>query len=653
MVDLLNRHVEIKVTPDPGFKLFFDRMVGTEELGRPFRYEVDLVSTSATKAALLSILGSKMTVAIKLADETTYRYFNGIITRAAYLGQTQGYERYRFELRPMLWLLSQQVKSRIFQQKTLIDVVEQSLRDSGFSSDFRLDTINAASLAVQEFCVQYRESTFDFVSRLMEEIGVYYYHEHADGAHTLVLVDDPAKHKPLPGAGTLEYFEVDSTYRRLEDHIWDWQTTANFSPAAFTQRDFNFETSAADQTTRSRLAPSHSFNAFEVYDYPGGYATPAEGSKLAAIRMQELATSRQVAQGEGNARALVTGGTFKLKEFGDASQNREHLVTGASYFLTVEETSNGGEARDTFRVVFQTVPSDVIYRPRRLTRRPVIQGPQTAMVVGPAGEEIYSDKYGRVKVLFPWDRENTGDENASCWIRVSQPWAGVGFGGMIIPRIKQEVIVEFLEGDPDRPIITGRVYNDAATVPYALPTNQTRSTLKTNSSPGGGGFNEIRLEDKKDSEEFFVHAQKDMNVIVLNDQTSTIKKNRTTTIEEVDDTLTVKAGKQTIKVKGDQATTIETGNQTITVDTGNQTTTVKTGNHELKVSAGTSKIDAAQSITLVVGGSKIEVSTSAIKLSIGPSSIELTPAGVKIAGVQTELAGSAMTTISGGLVKIN
>jgi type VI secretion system secreted protein VgrG len=299
------------------------------------------------------------------------------------------------------------------------------------------------------------------------------------------------------------------------------------------------------------------------------------------------------------------------------------------------------------------VPSDVIYRPRRLTRRPVIQGPQTAMVVGPAGEEIYCDKYGRVKVLFPWDRDNTGDENASCWIRVSQPWAGVGFGGMIIPRIKQEVIVEFLEGDPDRPIITGRVYNDAATVPYALPTNQTRSTLKTNSSPGGGGFNEIRLEDKKDSEEFFVHAQKDMNIIVLNDQTSTIKKNRTTTIEEVDDTLTVKAGKQTIKVKGDQATTIESGNQTITVDTGNQTTTVKTGNHEQKVSAGTSKIDAAQSITLVVGGSKIEVSTSAIKLSLGPSSIELTPAGVKIAGVQAELAGSAMTTISGGLVKIN
>jgi type VI secretion system secreted protein VgrG len=260
MVDLLNRHVEIKVTPDPGFKLFFDRMVGTEELGRPFRYEVDLVSTSAIKAGLLSILGSKMTVKIKLADETSYRHFNGVITRAAYLGQAQGYERYRFELRPMLWLLSQQVKSRIFQQKTLIDVVEQSLRDAGFGSDFRLDTINASSLPVQEFCVQYRESTFDFVSRLMEEIGVYYYHEHAENTHTLVLVDDPAKHKPLPGAATIDYFEADHTYRRQEDHVWDWQTTANFSPAAFTQRDFNFETSAADQTTstasRSTTTPA-------------------------------------------------------------------------------------------------------------------------------------------------------------------------------------------------------------------------------------------------------------------------------------------------------------------------------------------------------------------------------------------------------------
>ncbi|WP_149536280.1 type VI secretion system Vgr family protein [Siccirubricoccus phaeus] len=673
MVDLLNRHVEIAVSPDPGFKLFFDRLVGTEELGRPFRYEVDLVSTSVTKADLLAVIGSKMTVKILLPDETNYRFFNGVITRAAYLGQGSGYDRYRFELRPMFWLLSQQVKCVIYQQKTLVDIIKQALSDAGMGGQFETAIVDAASLPVQEFVVQYRESTFDFVSRLMEEVGIYYYHKHADGAHTLMLTDDASSHQPIPGAAEIAFFEPDHTYRRKDDHIWDWQTTANITPALYVQRDYNFETSGTDLTSQLRLAPSHSaHNAYEVYDYPGSYATTAEGSKVAAIRMQELAAPRTIAQGEGNIRPLSTGYTFTLKDFADDTQNISHLVIGASYFMTVEETTGeGGETRDTFRAVFQTVPATTPWRPRRLTRRPVITGPQTAKVVGPAGnDDIYTDKYGRVKVQFHWDRIGTNDENSSCWIRVSQPWAGLSYGGIILPRIGQEVVVEFLEGDPDRPIITGRVYNDAQTVPYALPGEKTKSTLKSKSSPNADGFNEIRFEDKAGSEEFFMHAQKDMNIIVLNDQTSTITKNRTVTINDVDDTLTVKTGKRTVTIKSDHTVTVQSGNQAINVDTGNQTTTIKTGNHELKVSAGTSKIDAAQSITLVVGGTKAVLDTSSITLSIGgstmkmdatsikltagASSVELGPAGAKMSGApNAEVSGAAMASISGAMVKIN
>lgn len=689
MVDLLNRWVEITVSPEPGFKLFFDRMVGTEELGRPFRFELDLVSTSVTKAALLTMLGSKMTVKVKLEDGSSARHFNGIITRASYIGQGSGYDRYRIELRPLFWLLSQQVKSRIFQKMKLTEVIEQALTDAGLSGQFEASYVDASSLPVQEFVVQYRESTFDFISRLMEEIGVYYYHKHADGSHKLMLTDDMSSHQPLPDAATINFFEPDHSYRRTEDHIWDWQTTASFTPAAYAQRDYNFETSAADQNTRSRLPPQHSYNNFEVYDYPGSYATAAEGRSLAAIRMQELAAAREIGQGEGNVRTLCPGYTFKLAAFGDSSQNREYLITSASYFLTVEETE-GGEARDTFRSVFQTIATDVVYRPRRLTRRPVIQGPQTAKVVGPSGEEIYCDSFGRVKVLFHWDRDNTGDENASCFVRVSQAWAGLGYGGMIIPRIGQEVIVEFLEGDPDRPIITGRVYNDAQTVPYALPGEKTKSTLKSKSSPNADGFNEIRFEDKAGSEEFFMHAQKDMNIIVLNDQTSTIKKNRTVTVEEVDDTLTVKAGKRTVKIKADHTVTVESGNQVINVDTGDQTTNVKTGNqtfnvdtgnqatnikmgnqslsidlgnqtseikvgsHSLKVTAGSSTTQAGTSIELKVGGNSIKIDTTSITLTAGANSIKMDPAGIAVSGApQVKVAGSAMVEVSGAMVKIN
>src|SRR3954470_724662 len=239
MVDLLNRHVEIAVSPDPGFKLFFDRMVGTEELGRLFRYEVELVSTSATKADLLALLGSKMTVKLKLEDGSSKRFFNGIITRASYIGQGSGYDRLRFELRPMFWLLSQQVKSRIFQKKKLTEVIEQALSDAGLSGQFEASYVDASSLPQQDYVVQYRESTFDFISRLMEEIGVYYYHKHADGGHKLVLTDDMSSHQPLQGAATVTYYERDHTFRREVDHIWDWQTTANFTPRAFAQRDYN------------------------------------------------------------------------------------------------------------------------------------------------------------------------------------------------------------------------------------------------------------------------------------------------------------------------------------------------------------------------------------------------------------------------------
>jgi type VI secretion system secreted protein VgrG len=560
--------VSVTVQPDPGFALAFAGLTAQEELGRPFRIELDVASPTI-KGDLTSLLGRSVTVAIT-RDGQAKRYFNGIVARARYTGLAAGSYRYRLELRPWIWLLSRIRTCRIFQNQSVWTVITTVFRDAGFT-DFKDQRQNQTGDIVLDYCVQYEETSLDFVTRLMETYGLYYFVTHADGVHTLVLADDPNAHAALPRP--IPFGEDETEYRRIDDHIWQWAAELALQPGAVTLNDYNFTTPAADLTSKSLQAGRHRYGSYEVYEYPGPFAAVGDGQKLAAVRMQDLAARRQVIQGTSNARGLAAGCRFTLSDFPDEAQNREYLVTATTCSVAFAEgqSDDRGEVTDAFRCAFTAIPGDVPFRLDRQTPRPRMAGPQTAKVAGRSGDEITTDPYGRIKVKFFWDRSAGADENSSCWIRVAQIWAGANWGGVFIPRVGQEVVVDFLDGDPDRPLITGSVYNASQGVPYPLPDNRTQSGIRTHSSPGSG-HNELRFEDKAGAEEVFLQAQKDLNVVV------------------------------------------QQGNRSVTVSQGNDGLTVSTGDHTITVSAGSSTIKAAQSILLQVGGNSVRIDTDGITL---------------------------------------
>jgi type VI secretion system secreted protein VgrG len=590
------------------------------------------------------LLGSSLTVTATQPDNTK-RYYNGIIARVTYTGLAGGAYRYRMELRPWIWLLSHTQDCAIFQNKSAFSIITDDIfRAKGFTN-FQDKRQSQSGDIVLEYCVQYRETALDFVTRLMEQYGIYYYFQHSDGEHTLVLADDPNSHTTLPTA--IPYMINQAEYRGVDDHIWDWTADLNLQAGAFTLRDYNFTTPTADLTGKLINAGGHPNGTLEVYDYPTAYATAADGAKLATVRMQDLAARRQVMGGTSNARGLYAGCKFKMSGFVETEMNAEYLVIAATTSFSVAEglADTGGDLTDTYRCVLHAIPGDTQFRLAPLTPRPVVRGPQSAKVVGASGDEITTDNYGRIKVKFYWDRSATQDENASCWIRVSQLWAGNNWGAMFIPRVGQEVIVDFLEGNPDRPIVTGRVYNADLPVPYALPANATRSTIMSNSSKGGGGSNELRFEDKKGSEEVFLHAQKDYHKVVLHNDIVDITQDTTTTISQ---------GKRTVTVsQGDNVLTVSQGNSSATVSMGNDSLTVSQGNHSITVTAGKSSITAGQSITLTVGSNSITIDTTGVTISAAKLSVSTTGETSVNATGPMSLQSSAVATLKGSEVMIN
>ena len=653
-------YVGVSVSPDPGFTLAFERLRGTEELGRPFQFDLD-VSSATAKADLTALLGSSATLTITLPDKSK-RYFNGIVARATFDGLVGGAYRYRLELRPWIWLLSRIQDCRIFQNKTVWDIIIATFRNAGFSS-FSDKRQNATGSQTLEYCVQYNETALAFVTRLMEVYGLYYFFTYADGQHTLVMADDPGSHTKL--SDTLPYVSDQTDYRAVDAHVFDWASELRLQPGTATFRDYNFTTPSADLTGKSIQSASHPYGALEVYEYPGPYGTASDGQTLAAVRTQHFTAQRETLRGTSNARGLYAGCKFTLSGFADTAQNREYLVVGASYAIDAAEAvdTSGGEMADTFRCAFTAIVGDTPFALDCTTRWPVMRGPQSAIVVGESGQEITTDQYGRIKVQFYWDRIGTNDQNSSCWIRVAQSWASTGWGSIFIPRIGQEVVVDFLDGSPDRPIVTGCVYNATTTVPYALPDNKTRSTIKTNSSTGGNGFNELRFEDKAGSEEVFFQAQKDYNRVVLNnetvkitqDQTITVDKgNRALTLNQGNNSLTVSQGTNSTTVsQSDNSLTVSQGNNSTTISTGNDSLTVSTGNHSITVTAGSSTISAGQSITLKVGSNSITIDNTGV--AINGAKIGLTATGDLSANSSGAMAlqSSAVMSLQGSLININ
>ena len=533
---------EARVHVASGAELTLLRLSGREELSRLYRYDLVLESTDPD-LALTDLLGTKLAVELD-AFEGGARYFNGLVADAAYLGTELDKARYHLTIVPWFWFLDRNADCRIFQQKDVLEIVETIFGKHSIA-DYRKRTVS--SYEKRDYCVQYRESDFNFVSRLLEDEGIYYFFEHRKDAHTLVLIDDAGSHETVAGYERIRFYPPSHRGHRERDFLDHWQAAARVRPGRTSLRDFDFEKPATDLTTRDEAPKDHALAQEEVYDYPGGYTRIDHGDGRARLRLEEYQTEYARSEGQGNAAGLCCGRSFTLEGVPRRDQNLEYLIVALESELALEGTRSATEGVDDpyrCRIVAQSLATS--FRPERRTRVPFVQGPQTAVVTGPAGEEIYTDKYSRVKVMFHWDRHGKRDDTSSCWVRVSQLWAGASWGGIHIPRIGQEVVVDFLEGDPDRPIITGRVYNALAMPPYALPANATQSGVKSNSSKGGGGSNELRFEDKKGAEEVWLHAQKDENIVVENDKTETVHHDETIQIDNnrtevvgVNETLTV------------------------------------------------------------------------------------------------------------------
>ena len=678
--------------------LLLRRTTIDERMSALFEVELELLSENVDIHPV-DLLGKSLTVRLAL-ENGEHRYFNGYVSRFSFVGVERTLARYEATLVPWLWFLTRASDCRIFQQMTVPQIVEKVFGDFGFS-DY-IDRLKV-SYKPRDYCVQYRETHFNFVSRLMEEEGIYWYFTHDKEKHTLVLMDDAGGHDSFPGYDTISYRHDDDAVARDQDRICGWSLSSGIRSGAFVHDSFDFEKPSANLLSKSTITRSHAHANYEIFDYPGEHVTTTEGEAYAKIRVQELQADRELTHGEGYARGLAVGYTFTLADYPRADQNRKYLTISASHrlqtdvFQTVGTLSGG----DVYRARFVAMDAKEPFRAPRITPKPVVQGPQTARVVGPRGEEIYTDEYGRVKVQFHWDRQGKNDENSSCWIRVSHPWAGQNWGAIYLPRIGQEVIVDFLEGDPDRPIITGRVYNKEQMPPWALPDNATQSGIMSRSSKSGStaNANVIRMEDAKGKEEIYVRAEKDMNTVVehdmntvvennatlkvgfekkdAGDQTIDIYNNRSVTIDQGDDSLHLKKGSRTVLLdqgdhmlhlkQGGQTTQIDTGNQKTVLKQGNQDTLLEMGNRSVKLEMGNqdTQLDMGncalklkmgnQDVKLDLGKSTTEAMQS-IEFTVGQSSIKIDQMGVTIKGMtvkiestlQTELKCPLATKINGG-----
>lgn len=623
------RLVSISTPLDDG-ALLFRSMSAREELGRLFECSLELLSEDPN-IKLEELLGQPITMTLELGDGAQ-RYFNGLVTRFSLTGTHGKHLTYHATLRPWFWFLTRKSDCRIFQEKTVPDIIKEVFRDNGFS-DFEESL--SGSYRTWEYCVQYRETDFNFISRLMEQEGIYYYFKHEDGKHTLIMSDSVSSHEAFENYEEIPYKPTGSSAFDTEDHIETWQLTQAVQPGAYALRDFDFEKPRAKLDSKSSVTRDHQHAEFEVYDYPGEYLSTGDGDNYVSTRIEELQAQYERVEANANARGLAAGYLFTLTEFPRDDQNREYLIVSATHEMSVSTYESGAGGEDYYACSIAAMDSKQQFRSQRITPKPAIQGPQTAVVVGKSGEEIWTDKYARVKVQFHWDRVGASDENSSCWVRVANAWAGKKWGGIHIPRMGQEVIVEFLEGDPDRPIITGRVYNADNMPPYELPANATQSGIKSRSAKEGSpdNFNEIRFEDKKGEEEVYIHAEKDQNNTVENNESTSVGTDRS---EDVGNDETINIG----------------NNRTETVGT-NENITIGADRTETVGSNETISIGSSRSVT--IGSNKTETIAINKAETIGVAK-ELTIGGayqVTVGAAMNETVGAAKAEEIGGIKSVN
>jgi type VI secretion system secreted protein VgrG len=609
------------------------RFTATEGISELFA--VELILTSDDRDIPFAEVVGKPALFMLETDQSAPRHIHGMVSRFRRDEEGKKFSVYRAVLVPKLWRLQHRHDARIFQGKSVPEILAEVL-DGGGVTDRRVALTR--SYAPREYCVQYRESDFAFVSRLMEEEGIYYFFEHSEDQHVMVLADAPSAPAPITGPDTI-------VYKGTLGAMAHGEAVARFSSAEEVRvgkvslTDYNFK---KPSLSLSASASASLDSDLEVYDYPGEYELPNDGTTLSKVRLEEQQARRAVAEGESGCIRMTPGYLFTLSDHPRDSENQTYLLTSVRHRGSQAQMAESEDANGTsYANEFLAIPSDVPYRPERRTPRPSIKGVQTAIVTGPGGEEVYTDEHGRVKVHFHWDRKGSKDDKSSCWIRVSQLWAGAGWGAMWIPRVGHEVVVDFIEGDPDRPLIVGRVYHGANVPPYPLPAEKTKSTIKSESSKGGGGFNELRFEDQKGSEEVYLQGEKDWNILIKHDKNQKIGHDETLAVGH-DQTINVDhdrrksvghdqsetvGGNKSIDVKGNHTESIHQ-NETITVDanadltvSGSRNTTVSLNHNETVMIAQTSTIGGVWSKTvgaamaLQVGGTKSE--------TVGQASTEL------------------------------
>ncbi|MDY0745974.1 type VI secretion system tip protein TssI/VgrG [Paucibacter sp. R3-3] len=646
--------------------LLFRVLDAREELGRLPEYRLELLRESDREVlAPDDVLGAQVDIKIMCAEDK-YRYINGFITRFERGGVAGRHDIYRVEVTPWLWQLTLGSDCKIFQDKTAVEVIEAVFADYSNAGAVKKDQLTAGS-AKRPFTVQYNESDYNFVTRLMEEEGIYFYFTHKKGSHTLVLTDKASGHDPIKG-DTLHWGTTRTGDSVSVDVITDWTCTHAVGSTKYTHTDYAAEKPTLDLKTEATRSPSYSKHPknLEVFEYPGDYTDVSMdeqpdpkktvGANRAQMRVDRFESGRVIAVGITPYRWTSAGATFSLDKH--PVDNGDYLITVADFTMTFSHyEAKDSEVKTGFACRFEAVPKAAPYRPQPIAFKPIIYGPQTATVVGASGDEITTDKYARAKLQFRWDRLGTKDDKSSCWVRVSQPWAGKQFGMIALPRIGDEVVVEFLEGNPDRPLITGRVYNGDNMPPYTLPAQATVSGIKTQSSKKGSlsNANELRFDDKKGSEYVWFQAEKDMHRWVKNDSFSSVLNNYW---GDVTKNWSLKIGgtadlaiTDVTKVKIDKDTSIGLGAD-LHMKVGAAMGLDITGALNLK-GADKIAVTSGQGTDLKVGQGLKVSATAAVSIEGQSIVISGKTQLTLMVGGSTVVLGPAGVTIDGPMVKIN
>ncbi|WOD15823.1 type VI secretion system Vgr family protein [Paraburkholderia kirstenboschensis] len=653
---------------------------GEEALSKIYEYQLGLVTplnpllpdSIAANLDLKAMVGKELTVTVQLDGMGTFvsgmagttnaanigrgeREISGIVTAASLVEQLNRQYRYRLILKPWIVLAERRTDYRIFQNRSVIEIIDEVLKSNYMYSYVKRLGGTYPKLVYQ---VQYGESDFSFIQRLMEEHGIYWFYEHSKGVHRMVLVDNLGAHKRVVSEAyhTLPYYPPG---RKIDtEYVSHFDTTESIQSGIWTTDDFDFTKPRADLAVQNALPQKTAHNQFTVYEWPGDYTDAEQGEQLARVRMQEIRSRGERAEGRGNLRNVVCGTTFTLAGHPQDAANREYLVIRSS--LDAEEIGDAS-GRGEYRVstTFEVQPATTMFRPPRTVTKPRTTGPQTAIVTGYEGSEIWTDQYGRVKLKFHWDRSAINDQNSSCWVRVSYPWAGSNFGGINIPRVGTEVIVDFENGDPDRPIVTGRVYNAMSMPPWKLPDHATQSGTLSRSTKGGGYHtaNAIRFEDKKGAEELWIHAEKNLRTEVENDEVHAVEHDQTVTVSH--DRVKHVGNDEQVEIGHDRAHRITQDdslavgrNLRLTVakdytgNVGNSRTEkiaadyhISTGGHVEHTVQGHHQLQAAQSI---VRRTRLYTLQSSDRVVIkGPGgTVTIDNSGITLDGVAIKLKGS-------------